>query len=218
MAQSVARSKKLAEPSSSAAFCRTSATSASGGPRRQAATMAATASAWPMINASTLPSRRLRTQPRRLRCIASCTAQARKPTPWTRPIIDRRNAVTAARMAAIYSRAPPLSTPAAVTNSFEFEDELIDRKAVAWLGGDARNPAVALGAQYVLHLHRLDDGQRLARFDVLTGFDGNRHQKTRHRRQQVARLLRRRLGFQTAQEGCGVARHDHRFERRAATR
>src|SRR5215469_9802231 len=146
-----------------------------------------------MISASTLPSRRLRTQPRRLRRIASSTVQARKPTPWTRPTIDRRNAVTAARMAAIYARPLPLSTPAAGTKSFEFEDDLIDRQAVARRGGDARDTAVALGTQHVLHLHRLDDGQRLAGFDLLAGRDRDRDQESRHRRQQMTRLLRGRL-------------------------
>ena len=57
------------------------ATLAKGGPMRQAAIISSMAAASPAKKASTLPSRRLRTQPRRPRRVASCTVQARYHTP-----------------------------------------------------------------------------------------------------------------------------------------
>src|ERR1700722_20396097 len=63
----------------------------------------------------------------------------------------------------------------------KLQDHGIDRKAVALFGKDRLDGAVAFGAQHVLHLHRLDDRQRLARLDVLPHRDGDRDDKARHR-------------------------------------
>ena len=51
-----------------------------------------------------------------------------------------------------------------------------------------RRPAVALGAEHVFHLHRLDGRQRLARLDLLALRHGERGQQSRHRRQQQPRV------------------------------
>src|SRR4051812_4911594 len=58
--------------------------------------------------------------------------------------------------------------------SDELEDHRIDGEAVALLGGDRRDGGVALRAQHVLHLHGLDDGERLARLHLLPGLDEDR--------------------------------------------
>src|SRR5206468_1668486 len=58
-----------------AASSRSASTRADDGPRRQAAIMVATAPAGPANTASTLPSRRLRTQPSRSRDRASCSTK-----------------------------------------------------------------------------------------------------------------------------------------------
>jgi hypothetical protein len=50
-----------------------------------------------------------------------------------------------------------------------------------WLDADLLDGAVALGAQDVLHLHRLDDGQRLAGLDLLPFGDGERNDEAGHR-------------------------------------
>ena len=60
--------------------------------------------------------------------------------------------------------------------SRELEDHLIDREAVAGLRAQFGDRAVALGAQHVLHLHRLDDGERLAGLDLLTFLDDQRRE------------------------------------------
>jgi hypothetical protein len=60
------------------------------GPDRQASTIASTTVTFPENTTSTEPSRRLRTQPYRFRAIASLSAQARYPTPWTRPVTMTR--------------------------------------------------------------------------------------------------------------------------------
>jgi len=65
--------------------------------------------------------------------------------------------------------------------SGEFEDDLVDREAVADLGADLRHLAVALGAQDVLHLHRLHGGQRLAGLDLLPLGDGETDEEAWHR-------------------------------------
>ena len=54
--------------------------------------------------------------------------------------------------------------------------------------------AVALGAQHVLHLHRLDHRQHLAGLDFLAGRDRELDQQPGHRREQGARQIRRLLG------------------------
>ncbi len=65
--------------------------------------------------------------------------------------------------------------------SGEFEDDLVDREAVADLGADLRHLAVALGAQDVLHLHRLHGGERLAGLDLLPLGDGETDEQAGHR-------------------------------------
>src|SRR5258708_24545188 len=97
------------------------------GPLWQPVARAATAAASPMASASTLPSLTLRTQPRNPRRRASRLAQRRKPTPWTRPVMTRRTAVTAIASGA-------------------FEDDLVDGEAVTGLGADHLDLAVALDA------------------------------------------------------------------------
>ena len=54
-----------------------------------------------------------------------------------------------------------------VLTSLEFEDHLVDGETVAGVGADACDAAVAFGTQHILHLHRLDDGERLAGFHLL---------------------------------------------------
>src|SRR6516165_10190755 len=103
-------------------------TRAMDGPWRHASIIAATAGSLPMSSVSTLPSWRLRTQPRRPRRRASAQVQARKPTPWTRPVMTRWTALWA------------------IAASGEFENDLIDGEAVAGLGADRLHLAVALGA------------------------------------------------------------------------
>src|SRR3546814_7305697 len=63
-------------------------------------------------------------------------------------------------------------------------DRLVDGEALAGAGVDLRHLAVAPGAQHVLHLHRLDHRQFLARLHRLAFRDLQRHQQPRHRRQQ----------------------------------
>ena len=64
------------------------------------------------------------------------------------------------------------------------------------------------GAQHVLHLHRLDHGQRLARLDLLPFVHRDRGQQARHRRQQELRRVGRRLDRHQRVE-LGLARRQH---------
>jgi hypothetical protein len=64
------------------------------------------------------------------------------------------------------------------------------------------------GKDDVLHLHRFDDGKPLACTHGLAGPDRDLHQQPRHRREQEAREIGRRLeGHQRAQ--LGAARRQH---------
>src|SRR5208282_1444350 len=63
----------------------------------------------------------------------------------------------------------------------EFHDYRVDGDAVARLDGYLLDDAVALGAQDVLHLHRLDDSQGFARLDLLAFGNGDRNNQARHR-------------------------------------
>jgi len=58
--------------------------------------------------------------------------------------------------------------------SIEFEDYLVDSEAVAGICVDARDAAVTLGTQHVLHLHRFDNRERLAGLHLLALLDDNR--------------------------------------------
>ena len=69
-------------------------TLAAGGPLRQASTIASTSAAAPAKTASTDPSRRFRIQPRIFKRAASPAAQPRNQTPWTRPSITTRVALS----------------------------------------------------------------------------------------------------------------------------
>ena len=53
----------------------------------------------------------------------------------------------------------------------------------------AREP-VALGVQHVLHLHGLDDAERLARLDILPDRDVDRLHQPRHRAQKLLARIR----------------------------
>src|SRR5690606_17070090 len=53
---------------------------------------------------------------------------------------------------------------------------------IANLEKDILNNAVAEGCQSVFHLHRLDNDERIADSDLLTGFDKELDQLARHRR------------------------------------
>src|SRR5205085_4182517 len=167
----------------------TSLTWAPRGPFRLASIMAATASRAPVTSASTLPSLRFRTQPRSPRLAAVRVAQRRYPTPCTVPVILRRT---------VFSNAP----------SIEFEDYLVDREAVTRVGADPRDAAVAFGAQHILHLHRFDDGERLAGFHLLALLDDDRRKQARHRRQQQARGVRRLL-LRHQRKQLGTPRRQH---------
>src|ERR1051325_4795304 len=107
------------------------------GPSRQAASIAETASAGPENTASTSPFSQFFTQPERPSAFARCSVQARNPTPCTTPTM---------RTLMVRSRVTSASS--------EFQDDGVDRKAVAGLGENARNRGGALGAEHVLHLHR----------------------------------------------------------------
>src|SRR5204863_9132867 len=101
----------------------------------------------PTTKASTAPSRRLRTQPVRPSRRPVVIAQSRYPTPCTRPLMVRR--------------------ACSAIGSGELDDLLVDLQAVAGLGVQGRDRAVLGRAQHVLHLHRLDHGERLAGLDLL---------------------------------------------------
>ena len=58
--------------------------------------------------------------------------------------------------------------------SGKLHDHRVDGDAVARLDADFLDDAVALGAQDVFHLHRLDHGQRLAGLDLLALGDRDR--------------------------------------------
>src|ERR1035441_5097865 len=92
--------------------------------------MAVTASASPASTASTLPSRRLRTQPSSPRLSASRSTKARKPTPCTRPRSTLWR-ITCVLMPAHHSR--------------KLHDHRVHRQAVARLGVDLFHRAVDLG-------------------------------------------------------------------------
>src|SRR6516225_10550562 len=64
--------------------------------------------------------------------------------------------------------------------SSEFQDHGVDREAVARLGMYFLHRAVALGAQHVLHLHRLNDGKRFTRLDLLALTHRDRYDETGH--------------------------------------
>ncbi len=86
------------------------------------------------------------------------------------------------------------------------------------LARTARDPAVALGAQHVFHLHRLDNRERLAGLDLLSGRHVDRRQQAGHRRQQQARGVRCFLLGHQRQELGGAARQHLRAARHAAMR
>src|SRR5258707_6684409 len=93
---------------------------------------------------------------------------------------------------------------ALATASAEFENDFVDREAVADLGADLGDLAVALGAQHVLHLHRLHGGERLAGLDLLALGDGEADKQPRHRREQEAREIWRLLHWHMGEEGGGA--------------
>src|SRR5579863_3817599 len=66
--------------------------------------------------------------------------------------------------------------------SGELHNYRIHGNTVARLDADSLDAAVALGAQDVLHLHRLDHGERLAGLDFLTRRDRDRDDQAGHRR------------------------------------
>ena len=65
--------------------------------------------------------------------------------------------------------------------SGEFEDDLVDSKAVTDLGADLRDLTVTFGAQDVFHLHRLHGGERFTGLDLLPLGDRKTDKKARHR-------------------------------------
>src|SRR3954447_1888880 len=67
----------------------------------------------------------------------------------------------------------------------ELENDRIDCEAIAFLGVNFGNRAVALGAQHVFHLHRLDDAERLAGLDLLALDNVDRFHETGHRAEQL---------------------------------
>src|SRR5258708_2221800 len=119
-------------------------TCAASGPCVQRDSICLMMSSGPEITISTVPSLRLRTQPLRFRALASSIAHSRKPTPVTWPLIRRRNVVRSSLILLV------------------LQNHCVDRQRVAGFGGDAFDRAVALGAQHVFHLHRLDDREHLA--------------------------------------------------------
>src|SRR5208282_6827079 len=70
-----------------------------------------------------------------------------------------------------------ISTFIATLRLSELDNHRVDSDAVARLDADFLDRAVALGAQNILHLHRLDHRQRLAGLDLLAFGDGNRNDK-----------------------------------------
>lgn len=63
---------------------------------------------------------------------------------------------------------------------FELEDRLINRQAIARFDVDDLDHAVAFGLKHIFHLHGFDHRQFLAALDVLSGFNRQRHQQSRH--------------------------------------
>ena len=76
---------------------------------------------------------------------------------------------------------------------FEFEDHRVDGEAVAGLRVDLLHHAGFLGAQDILHLHRLDDRERLAGLDLVAFADVERGQQARHRADQISGKVGRDL-------------------------
>src|SRR5262249_3559236 len=80
-------------PSAAASSTTTWSTREPEGPRESRARYSPTAFSSPSATVSTVPSARLRTQPKTPRDRALRSANQRKPTPWTRPWTTARRAV-----------------------------------------------------------------------------------------------------------------------------
>ena len=89
-------------------------------------------------------------------------------------------------------------------------------QAVAGPGVDRPHRAGLLGAQDVLHLHRLDDGERLSGLDMVTRADVKAGEQPRHRADQEARQIRRHLLQHVARELGDMGRVDRQDVARAS--
>ena len=98
----------------------------------------------------------------------------------------------------------------------ELGQHLVGADAVAGLDVDHRDGAVALGADDVLHLHRFDDAERLARLHFLPGRDIHRDHQPWHRRDHQLGGVGDLLRWQAAvQVGRNRGQHQH-LRRRGA--
>ena len=75
-------------------------------------------------------------------------------------------------------------------------------------GADLRHPRPPLGAEHVLHLHRLDHGERLAVEDLVALGHVDAHHQPRHRAEQELRGVGRRLRRHQRRE-LGLPRRQH---------
>src|SRR5712691_6276136 len=90
----------------------------------------------------------------------------------------------AERMGTATNQWPARGWPDRCGASREFHDHRVHRETVSGPGVNLLHHAVALGAQHVLHLHRLDHGERLARLDLLAFGDRDGEDETGHRATQ----------------------------------